>query len=138
MSFTQSLDQLKQGVIANTPADAYNELQRLIREQQQAGREYGLMEGEKAKDFTLKNPLGETVNLFDKLSQGPVVLTFQNIFLNQFNLNLAEYNATNLWILPIPSTFMIDESGIIRSAYVEPYFMKRPDPENILERLRQL
>ncbi|MFR9711129.1 hypothetical protein ACL02P_17375 [Paenibacillus sp. MB22_1] len=66
------------------------------------------------------------------------MLTFQNIFLNQFNLNLAEYNATNLWILPIPSTFMIDESGIIRSAYVEPYFMKRPDPEDILERLRQL
>ncbi|WP_258956187.1 peroxiredoxin-like family protein [Paenibacillus barengoltzii] len=214
MSFTQNLDQLKQEVVTNTPADAYNELQRLIREQQQAGSAYGLLEGQKAKDFTLKNPLGETVNLYDELSQGPVVLTFyrggwcpfcsmqlrayqkvlpqieaiggrliaispqspdntlsqkekeelqfhvlsdpngitaaaynvlydvpeyiQNIFLNQFNLNLAEYNATNRWILPIPSTFMIDESGIIRSAYIEPDFMKRPDPEDILERLRHL
>ncbi|EES74442.1 hypothetical protein POTG_00722 [Paenibacillus sp. oral taxon 786 str. D14] len=101
----------------------------------------GARQQNKKMELTIQknlNPLGETVNLFDKLSQGPVVLTFQNIFLNQFNLNLAEYNATNLWILPIPSTFMIDESGIIRSAYVEPYFMKRPDPEDILERLRQL
>lgn len=214
MTFTQTLDQMRQEFIANTPADVYNELFRLIHGQQQAGKAYGLQEGQKAKDFTLNNSLGQPVNLYDELSQGPVVLTFyrggwcpfcnmqlrtyqkvlpqieaiggrliavspqspdntltqkekedlqfqvlsdtngltaaaynilydvpdyiQDIFLNKFNLDLAEYNATNRWILPITSTFMIDESGIVRSAYVEPDFMKRPDPEDILERLRRL
>ncbi|WP_178022197.1 peroxiredoxin-like family protein [uncultured Paenibacillus sp.] len=214
MTFTQTLDQMRQEFIANTPADVYNELFRLIHGQQQAGKAYGLQEGQKVKDFTLNNSLGQPVNLYDELSQGPVVLTFyrggwcpfcnmqlrayqkvlpqieaiggrliavspqspdntltqkekedlqfqvlsdtngltaaaynilydvpdyiQDIFLNKFNLDLAEYNATNRWILPITSTFMIDESGIVRSAYVEPDFMKRPDPEDILERLRRL
>ncbi|MCK8486586.1 AhpC/TSA family protein [Paenibacillus sp. MBLB2552] len=214
MTFTQTLDQMKQEFMANTPADVYNELFRLIHGQRQAGKAFGLSEGQKAKDFTLNNSLGQAVNLYDELSQGPVVLTFyrggwcpfcnmqlrsyqkvlpqieviggrliavspqspdntltqqekeelqfqvlsdtngltaaaynilydvpdyiQDIFLNKFHLDLAEYNATNRWILPITSTFMIDESGIIRSAYVEPDFMKRPDPEDILEQLRRL
>ncbi|GIP47799.1 putative peroxiredoxin bcp [compost metagenome] len=214
MTFTQTLDQMRQEFIANTPADVYNELFRLINGQQQAGNAFGLSEGQKAKDFTLNNSLGQAVNLYDELSQGPVVLTFyrggwcpfcnmqlrsyqkvlpqieaiggrliavspqspdntltqqekedlqfqvlsdtngltaaaynilydvpdyiQDIFLNKFNLDLAEYNATNRWILPVTSTFMIDESGIVRSAYVEPDFMKRPDPEDILEQLRRL
>ncbi|MGP0585681.1 peroxiredoxin-like family protein [Paenibacillus timonensis] len=214
MTFAQTLDQMKQEFIANTPADVYNELFRLINGQQQAGNAFGLSEGQKAKDFTLNNSLGQAVNLYDELSQGPVVLTFyrggwcpfcnmqlrtyqkvlpqieaiggrliavspqspdntltqqekedlqfqvlsdtngltaaaynilydvpdyiQDIFLNKFNLDLAEYNATNRWILPVTSTFMIDESGIVRSAYVEPDFMKRPDPEDILEQLRRL
>ncbi|MGG3452724.1 peroxiredoxin-like family protein [Paenibacillus rhizolycopersici] len=214
MTFTQTLDQMRQEFIANTPADVYNELFRLINGQQQAGSAFGLSEGQKAKDFTLNNSLGQAVNLYDELSQGPVVLTFyrggwcpfcnmqlrsyqkvlpqieaiggrliavspqspdntltqqekedlqfqvlsdtngltaaaynilydvpdyiQDIFLNKFNLDLAEYNATNRWILPVTSTFMIDESGIVRSAYVEPDFMKRPDPEDILEQLRRL
>lgn len=214
MTFTQTLDQMRQEFIANTSADVYNELFRLINGQQQAGKAFGLPEGQKAKDFTLNNSLGQAVNLYDELSQGPVVLTFyrggwcpfcnmqlrsyqkvlpqieaiggrliavspqspdntltqqekedlqfqvlsdtngltaaaynilydvpdyiQDIFLNKFNLDLAEYNATNRWILPVTSTFMIDESGIVRSAYVEPDFMKRPDPEDILEQLRRL
>jgi len=214
MTFTQTLDQMRQEFIANTPADVYNELFRLINGQQQSGKVLGLQEGQKAKDFTLNNSLGQAVNLYDELSQGPVVLTFyrggwcpfcnmqlrsyqkvlpqieaiggrliavspqspdntltqqekeelqfqvlsdtngltaaaynilydvpdyiQDIFLNKFNLDLAEYNATNRWILPVTSTFMIDESGIVRSAYVEPDFMKRPDPEDILEQLRRL
>ncbi|WP_332455208.1 redoxin domain-containing protein [Paenibacillus crassostreae] len=33
-------------------------------------------EGQKAKDFTHMNALGETVNLYDELSKGPVILTF--------------------------------------------------------------
>ncbi|EOS53544.1 peroxiredoxin-like family protein [Paenibacillus barengoltzii] len=214
MTFKQELEQMRQEYVANSPADVYNEINRLITEQQQAGQAFGLEVGQKAKDFTLNNTLGQPVNLYDELAKGPVVLTFyrggwcpfcnmqlrsyqkvlpqiesiggqliavspqspdntltqkekeelefqvlsdtnglvaaaynilydvpdyiKDIFLNKFNLDLAEYNATNRWILPITSTFMIDESGIIRSAYVEPDYMKRPDPEDILERLRHL
>lgn len=62
----------------------------------------------------------------------------QEVMTNQFKMSLAEYNATDRWILPVPSTFMIDETGIIRSAYVNPDFMQRPAPEDILDQLRKL
>lgn len=58
--------------------------------------------------------------------------------MKQAGMDLTEYNAMNRWVLPIPSTFMIDESGIIRSAYVNPDFMQRLDPEDILQELRKL
>lgn len=213
MLLTQTLAEARQGFIAHTPLEIQMAMSRQIREQQESGNTYGLQEGQKAKDFTLKNALGETVNLYDELSKGPVVLTFYrggwcpfcnsqlkayqkllpdiealggqliavspqspdntlsqqekeeltfqvlsdtnglvaafyNILydvpdyiqdiMKQMGMDLAEYNATNRWILPIPSTFMIDESGIIRSAYVNPDFMQRLDPENILHELRKL
>lgn len=53
-------------------------------------------------------------------------------------LDLAEYNDTSKWILPVPATFMIDESATIRSAYVNPNFMQRQSPEEILRELRKL
>jgi peroxiredoxin len=55
-----------------------------------------------------------------------------------FGLNLAEYNSTSRWILPVPATFMIDESAIIRSVYVNPNFMQRMEPEDILFELKKL
>ena len=39
-------------------------------------RAAGLSVGERAPDFTLPNQRGEMVNLRDRLSRGPVVLTF--------------------------------------------------------------
>ncbi|MGW8821445.1 peroxiredoxin-like family protein [Paenibacillus lautus] len=213
MSLTQALATVKQEFIAHTPLEIQAEMFRQIQEQQESGIAYGRQEGQKAKDFTLKNALGETVNLYDELSKGPVVLTFyrggwcpfcntqlksyqellsdiealggqliavspqspdntlsqqekeelsfqvlsdtnglvaafynilydvpdyiQNI-MKQVGMDLTEYNAMNRWVLPIPSTFMIDESGIIRSAYVNPDFMQRLDPEDILHELRKL
>lgn len=213
MSLTQALAEAKQEFIAHTPLEIQTEMFRQIREQQESGIAYGRQAGQKAKDFTLKNALGETVNLYDELSKGPVVLTFYrggwcpfcsmqlkayqkmlpdiealggqliaispqspdntlsqqekeeltfqvlsdtnglvaafyNILydvpdyiqdvMKTMDVNLAEYNATDRWILPIPSTFMIDESGIIRSAYVNPDFMQRFDPADIVQELRKL
>ncbi|WP_153464879.1 MULTISPECIES: peroxiredoxin-like family protein [Sediminibacillus] len=213
MSLTQTLAEAKQEFIAHTPLDIQTEMFRQIREQQESDIVYGRQEGQKAKDFTLKNALGEEVNLYEELSKGPVVLTFYrggwcpfcnsqlkayqrllpdiealggrliavspqspdntlsqqekeeltfqvlsdthglvaafyNILydvpdyiqdiMKQIGMDLTEYNATNRWILPIPSTFMIDESGIIRSAYVNPDFMQRLDPESIMHELRKL
>jgi peroxiredoxin len=53
-------------------------------------------------------------------------------------LDLAEYNNTSKWVLPVPATFMIDENAIIRSSYVNPNFMQRQSPEEILRELRNL
>jgi len=214
MSLTQTLEEMKQQFIAHSPIEVQAEMFRSIREQQESGVRYGLQEGQKAKDFMLKDSMGSPVCLYDELAKGPVVLTFyrggwcpycnsqlrayqkvlpeiqalgarliavspqspdntlsqrekenlqfhvlsdtnglvaafynilydvplyiQELMTNLFDMNLAEYNATDRWILPIPSTFMIDESGIIRSAYVNPDFMKRLAPEDILDELRKL
>jgi len=213
MSLTQALAEVKQQFVAHTPLEIQAEMFRQIKEQQESGNIYGKREGEKAKDFTLKNALGETVNLYEELSKGPVVLTFYRggwcpfcntqlkayqkllpeiqaigaqliaispqspdntlshqekeeltfqvlsdtngftaatynilydvpdyiqVIMKQIGMDLAEYNATSRWILPIPSTFMIDETGMIRSAYVNPDFMQRLDPEEILRELRKL
>ncbi|MNS24364.1 putative peroxiredoxin bcp [compost metagenome] len=60
----------------------------------------------------------------------------QEAMTNRLSLNLAEYNAADRWILPIPSTFIIDQSGVIRLAYVNPDFMKRLEPQEILNQLK--
>lgn len=213
MSLTQALAKVKKEFIAHTPLDIQTEMFRQIREQQESDIAYGPQEGQKAKDFTLKNAVGEEVNLYEELSKGPVVLTFYrggwcpfcnsqlkayekllpeiealggrliavspqspdntlsqqekeeltfqvlsdthglvaafyNVLydvpeyiqetMKQAGMDLMEYNATNRWVLPIPSTFMIDEFGTIRSVYVNPDFMQRLDPENILHELRKL
>lgn len=53
-------------------------------------------------------------------------------------IDIAEYNNTSKWILPVPATFMIDESAIIRSSYVNPNFMQRQSPDEILRELKKL
>lgn len=55
-----------------------------------------------------------------------------------FGIDLAEYNNISKWVLPVPATFMIDESAIIRSSYVNPNFMQRQSPEEILRELKKL
>jgi peroxiredoxin len=43
-----------------------------------------------------------------------------------------------IWMLPIPATYVIDVHGRIRSAFIEPDFTIREDPEQILATLRQV
>ncbi|NHN34017.1 peroxiredoxin-like family protein [Paenibacillus agricola] len=84
----------------------------------------------------LSDTNGIVASKYNVLYEVPAYI--QNIMQNSFGLNLAEYNATDRWILPVPSTFMIDESAIIRSAHVNPDFMKRLDPREILNQLSKL
>lgn len=42
------------------------------------------------------------------------------------------------WMLPIPATFVIDEDGVVRGAFVEPDFTIRQEPSDILDNVRQL
>jgi peroxiredoxin len=42
------------------------------------------------------------------------------------------------WMLPIPATFVIDQDGIVRGAFVEPDFTIRQEPSDILGKVRQL
>jgi peroxiredoxin len=42
------------------------------------------------------------------------------------------------WLLPIPATFVIDQDGVVRDAFVEPDFTIRQEPSDILAAIRQL
>ncbi|GLQ56126.1 peroxiredoxin-like family protein [Devosia nitrariae] len=42
------------------------------------------------------------------------------------------------WMLPIPATYIIDQDGVVRGAFVEPDFTIRQEPSDILTRVGQL
>ncbi|MDL2403972.1 peroxiredoxin-like family protein [Rhizobium mayense] len=42
------------------------------------------------------------------------------------------------WMLPIPATFVIDQDGVVRSAFVDPDFTIRQEPSDILDKVRHL
>ncbi|MCC8438539.1 AhpC/TSA family protein [Brevibacillus sp. M2.1A] len=56
----------------------------------------------------------------------------------QANIDLKEYNGTDHWILPVPATFMIDESGIVRFAHSDPDYTKRLEPADLIWGLQSL
>lgn len=42
------------------------------------------------------------------------------------------------WMLPIPATYLIDQDGVVRCAFVEPDFTIRQEPSEIVSRVGQL
>lgn len=83
----------------------------------------------------LSDPNGIVSAAYKLLYEVPEYL--KQMYLRQ-NINLREYNGTDHWILPVTGTFMIDEQSVIRSAYVNPDFTKRMEPEDILMELSKL
>jgi peroxiredoxin len=51
---------------------------------------------------------------------------------------LSEVNGSEGLVLPIPATFVIDIDATIRYAYVNPDYMHRADPADILTTLREI
>ena len=58
--------------------------------------------------------------------------------LKGFGINLEERNADGGWILPVPGTFVIDRSGHIAYAHVDPDYRNRPEPQEIVAMCRSL
>ena len=52
--------------------------------------------------------------------------------------DLAERHGNPAWIIPIPAAFVVDRQGIVRYAFVEPGFVKRAEPSEIVAVLKQL
>jgi peroxiredoxin len=61
-----------------------------------------------------------------------------NLYKNTFNLNLEAYNDSGSDELPIPASYVIDQSGIIRYSYVNPDYTQRAEPKDIIEALKSL
>lgn len=47
-------------------------------------------------------------------------------------------HGTSEWMLPIPATYVIDQDGVVRGAFVEPDFTIRQEPSDILAGVGQL
>ncbi|MGO4272862.1 peroxiredoxin-like family protein [Paenibacillus sp. TAF58] len=213
MAIKAELEQAKEVFIATAPEEMQAGVFRHMKEQLESDICFGLKEGDKAPNFTLANPLGEQVSLYDELAKGPVVLTFyrgswcpycniqlrayqqllpeieklggqliavtpqspdnslsqkekeelafqvisdpdgqiaesynvlyevpdylKTVFIDNFTLDLSAFNETDHWILPVPATYIIDKEGIIRHAYVNPDFMKRLEPEEVIDQLKK-
>ncbi|GHO55185.1 peroxiredoxin-like family protein [Ktedonobacter robiniae] len=55
----------------------------------------------------------------------------------QIGADLPAYNGDASWELPIPGTFLIDQSGKVSLAFVDPNFIHRLDPAIIIAQLKQ-
>ena len=55
-----------------------------------------------------------------------------------FGNDLAVRNGDPSWQLPVPSRFVIDAKGIVRSVQADPDYRYRPEPETTLDVLRRV
>jgi peroxiredoxin len=56
----------------------------------------------------------------------------------QVGANLPAFNGNDSWELPIAGTFIVDQSGTVRLAFVDPDFTRRLDPSVIIAQLEEL
>ncbi|HZR42159.1 MAG TPA: peroxiredoxin-like family protein [Ktedonobacteraceae bacterium] len=56
----------------------------------------------------------------------------------QIGADLPTYNGDESWELPMPGTFLLDQSGTVRLAFVDPNFTHRLDPSVIIAELKKL
>ena len=57
---------------------------------------------------------------------------------SQFGIDLVRYNDNDLWSLPMPGRFVLDQKGNVVSAEANPDYTHRPEPSEIVEILRKM
>ena len=62
----------------------------------------------------------------------------QEIYANVGNINLPVVNGDDSWTLPIPARIVVDRSGIVRAADIDPDYTQRPEPSKTLADVRSL
>ena len=55
-----------------------------------------------------------------------------------FGIDLPGANGDESFELPMPATYVIDKSGIVRLAFVDIDYTRRLDPDDIIESLKKL
>ncbi|MBT3877513.1 MAG: AhpC/TSA family protein [Candidatus Scalindua sp.] len=73
----------------------------------------------------------KSYNLYFEVSQ-----ELHELYKNQFNFDITDYNGKNRLGLPVPGTFVIDQDGIIKAAYAKTDYKKRMEPEDIIKALK--
>lgn len=60
------------------------------------------------------------------------------LYLQDFKLDIADYNGPGRHGLPVPGTFVIDRHGVIRAASADTDYTKRMEPAAIIEALADI
>lgn len=97
--------------------------------------DYSLTTKEKNKlEFlVLSDPEGTVAKQYNLVFKLPAYLL--EIY-QQFGLDVAGHNGNSLWELPAPATYIINQSGEIKYASVDPDYTKRKEPSEIVEILK--
>ncbi len=87
-------------------------------------------------DFEILSDIGNTVakkyGLVFTLAE-----SLQPIY-NGFGIDIPSSNGDDSYTLPLPATYIIDKSGIIKVAAMEVDYTLRLDPEDIISELQKL
>ncbi len=75
--------------------------------------------------------LGYSLSLGIVFWAGPAV----NELYKEMGIDLAHFQNSESWMLPIPATFVVGSDGVIKARFVEPDFRKRMDPAEIIAAL---
>ena len=59
-------------------------------------------------------------------------------FYGAVGVDVPVFNGNGQWVLPVPSTFVIDGAGMIRFACVDEDVRNRPEPRDVLAVIRQM
>jgi len=87
-------------------------------------------------DFdVLSDPDQQTIR--DYRLQFPLPDELRDLY-RQMGMGLDEQNADGSWDLPVPATFVLDRTGIVRAAQVDPDYKVRMSAAAVLEALRAL
>ncbi len=60
------------------------------------------------------------------------------LYRDKFNINLEVQQGNDEWALPMPARFVIDQQGIIRYAESKADYRNRPNPDALMEVLKNL
>ena len=55
-----------------------------------------------------------------------------------FKIDLAKVNGEGSWTMPMPARLVVDQSGIVRAADIDPDCTKRPEPKKTLADVKGL
>lgn len=67
-----------------------------------------------------------------------VPAALQQLYLEDFSLDIAAYNGEGRHGLPVPGTFVIDNQGIIRAVFADTDYTRRMEPAAIIDALSAL
>ncbi|OCT13648.1 alkyl hydroperoxide reductase [Paenibacillus pectinilyticus] len=84
----------------------------------------------------LSDPNGLVADSFKLLFELPKFL--QRTFAITLNRDLTLYNQSDRWVLPVPGTYIVDKDRTVIHATVNPDFMSRMEPQEVIHLLKNL
>lgn len=60
------------------------------------------------------------------------------LYLEKFGLNLEKYNGEGRWELPVPATYVLDSTGVVRAGQADPDYTIRMEPSEVVAAIRRV